>query len=248
MRKCFYLSSMVILLVFAFVVSAKAAFTGSYAYFDWSNFKVQGYSLTQGQPAPTITWLDQSEEIYLENQNIVYWDYADDWDTGLKYSINTPQANVMAMVSNTFAESKTDIHRSGNGNSSSGKYGDFRVKGEGIIIFSIPYHIEVKIESDPLLENAEGVADVWLEVYNSDQSRYSYSDSMLDKSLSKDGTGFWSDDGVISVVLYFKDGEKGHFEAWIGTDASQTLAPIPSSFLLIGSGIGMVFIRRRKKV
>jgi len=80
-----------------------------------------------------------------------------------------------------------------------------------------------------------------------DVSHDSYSWATLEKYYNindcQSDVGQWQDEGTLSVAFYFNDGESGYFHA--GTYAEVTSAPIPSSILLITSGIGLIFIRRR---
>jgi len=246
-----YLTGLLTFLVLGFfLVSARAASVETSAYLDWSNFSWMGFSFTGD--SPTLTWISQGESIDLEAQENSYSQSADNWNDNLSYTITTPQIEVGAEAQTNSIKSYADAS-SADGYSRSGRWGKFQVSGSGLIVFTVPYRIEGKIEVDPESEfdHASLSSDVFmgvsLEDADSDVSHNSYSWITLSKYYSpfeNDGdVGEWQENGTLVLAHYFYDGETWNF--YVGTYAEVTSAPIPSSILLITSGIGLIFIRRR---
>ena len=202
-----------------------------------------------GGSNPTLTWISQGESIDLKAQENSYSQSADNWNDSLSHTITTPQIEVGAeALTNSIkfyaASSSAD------GYSRSGRWGKFQVSGSGYIMFTVRYRIEGKIDVGPESEFDYASIDgkVYMGVYrDGDVSQDSYSWATLEKYYNindcQSDVGQWQDEGTLSVAFYFNDGEYGNFYA--GTYAEVTSAPIPSSILLITSGIGLIFIRRR---
>ncbi len=243
--KKYFVFSFVFFLVAVFAASAKAAVTRSYVYLNWSKFKWQGISVFSGQPAPTITWISQEESIYVENQDDSYDDSADNWSDDLVGFVSTPPSKAEAATKSNVMKSEGKVYTSGYAYSEAKRWGKFKVSGSGLIVFSVPYTIVGNIYADPMLEDAYLGSDIYLAVYcKSNSSRLSFSDVSFSKDYEDGDVGTWIDDGVSSVVLYFNDGEIGNFLASVDAYATQSVVPIPSSIIILISGIGMIFIRR----
>lgn len=245
-----YLTGLLTFLVLGFfLVSARAASVESSAYLDWSKFSWIGISLTGGSN-PTLNWISQGEHIYLEAQENYYSESADNWNDNLSRTLTTSQIEVGAEALTNSIKSYADASSSADGYSRSGRWGKFQVTGSGLIVFTVPYRIEGKIGVDPEFDHASIDSEVYMGVYlDGDVSQDSYSWVTLEKYYNtydcQSDTGEWEDEGWLSVAFYFNDGEYGNFYAGTYAEAEVTSAPIPSSILLITSGIGLIFIRRR---
>ncbi len=243
-----YLTGLLTFLVLGFfLVSARAASVETSAYLDWSNFSWMGISLTGGSN-PTLTWISQGESIDLEAQENSYSQSADNWND-ISYTLSTPQIEVGAEALTNRLKSYA-YASSGDGYGDTYRWAQFQVSGSGLIVFTVPYRIEGKIEVGP--ESEFDHASIDGEVYmgvslDGDVSHDSYSWATLEKYYNindcQSDVGQWQDEGTLVLAHYFYDSETWNF--YVGTYAEVTSAPIPSSILLITSGIGLIFIRRR---
>ncbi|GAB6162612.1 hypothetical protein JCM12298_17710 [Desulfothermus naphthae] len=244
-----YLTSLLTFLILGFfLVSARAASVETSAYLDWSNFSWMGISLTGGSN-PILSWISQGEMIELEAQENYYSESAYNWNDNLSYTITTLQIEVGANALSDNISSYATAS-SGDGYGDTYRWAQFQVSGSGLIVFTVPYRIEGKIDVGPESEfdYASIDGEVYMGVYlDGNVSQDSYSWATLEKYYNindcQSDTGEWEDEGWLSVAFYFNDGESGYFHA--GTYTEVTSAPIPSSILLITSGIGLIFIRRR---
>ena len=190
------------------------------------------------------------ENIYAGTQNSYNDMRHEEWST-FEVSVSIPhQAGATASTSDNEIKSYGEVYISGYASGEAKRYGEFQVSGSGLIVFAIPYTISGEIRDDNLLlEDAFLESLVYLEVSKgnsngADYDYYSRSEVYFYKDYSWADTGEWNDSGWLSVVLYFNDGETGTFEAGTYTYADQN-APIPSSIIILTSGIGIIFIRRR---
>jgi len=182
--------------VAVFAISAKAAFTKSYAVLDWSNFKWQGISVVSGQPAPTITWISQKESIHVENQDDSYNDSADNWSDDLIGVVSTPPSEAEAATKSNVMGFQGKVYTSGHAYGKARRWGKFKVSGSGLIVFSVPYTIVGNIYADPMLEDAYLGSDIYLAVYcKSNSSRLSFSDVSFSKDYEDGDVGTWIDIG-----------------------------------------------------
>ena len=233
-----------LIIIFFSAPLAQAAYVAeSNAILDWSTFTVMGIDIGYGEPQ--ISWLSQNEEVSASANEDYQHDYAYNWNSSLNVVASDENAKSSAWID--VENNKMGASSGSSGNSwayaSASRHGDFQVSGTGIVMFMIDYEINVALNNSAT--DAWASSYVSIEISNNDYTRWSYSSAEIWKSLWDGEIGSWSDDGMLVAAMFFYDGEIGHFDAWASTDSSSYV-PIPSTLLLLGSGlIGVLAIKRR---
>ncbi len=252
MRKFIVWLTTVIFLGFASAVKSAPLAVGQ-AWFDWSGLNISTVDIGYGQP--TITWLDSWEGYVEASANEEFQSNTSDLTTSLSVSATQGGASALAIINPSTNSMSVDAETGGVGENYANAYAlrhvEFTVSGTGLVVFSVPYHIEVSLYGGEYAE-AGSHAELYLSNYypesylNNIRESYSYAD--LYKNLSNDGLGSWSDDGILAVALFFNDGETGYFEASLNSDAySSSPVPLPSTLLLFGGGfLGLISFRKLK--
>ena len=221
----------------------------SQAWFDWDRLQIQTISF--GSQPLTITWNTNDEDVWVSAYEEYQSDSAPDWTTPLNVSAAWGGASASAAMDSQKMEvySASGMGSDNPAHAFAGRYGEFTVSGTGVVVFSLPYHVEVTLSDAPEGTNANAGVDAWLYLGTNDEIRNTRSDAGLWKSLVVDGPGSWSDDGILVVALYFNDGEGGYFEAGLDSDTyASSPVPLPSALFLLGGGLLGVAGCRKLKV
>ena len=119
--------------------------------------------------------------------------------------------------------------------------------GSGTLTFSVEYELEQDMETDTLGNYAEADAWVWLGLYNLDKCTDDYRLVALNNEIYDGDSLSESISGILFVSLSFDEGESGWLDAGVENYASTCSVPLPTTILLLGSGLfGLAGFGRRK--
>ncbi len=238
-------------LLLCIVQPAGAALVSASASIDWSTFKITPIDIGQG--LPTLTWISQADLSGAAQGGEFTDDFATSWSTGTTALFSSSTPTLTGSSSAATSASQLLVNSSLNGFSRIGTFfngfarrnGEFSVQGNGMLLFQANYLLEGALMKDARERNTSPYVSshVTFTLYSPESNDRSW--VLRDRNLASSGT--FSQSGVISVAMGFKDGWKGSFEANANTYVynSPVPLPLPAGAWLFGSALaGIAGLRR----
>ncbi|MCJ7655917.1 MAG: PEP-CTERM sorting domain-containing protein [Dehalococcoidia bacterium] len=219
----------------------------SEAWIDWETLSITG----------DITWSTQNSQSHAYVEDATDWDedYQTEsgWvDTSAFASIGVPLYHVYgsAYTSNFYIDE--EVYALANettamwthADASAERWGIFTANSSGLVTFSADYGLWQDLLTDYVGEWASGYAEAGLWLVNFDTSGENYARPALENEVWDGDSITDSDDGTLTVAVWFDAGNSGQFHAWAYNDADVEV-PEPATICLLG--LGALSLLRRKR-
>ena len=214
---------LITVLILSFLISSSA--WAGYITVDWAKFNISTYDLF-GTGAPSYTLVDPTTGVYASAGMVDDSDDANDWTTPIS-------ATAMEMGTVADAQANSNIMTTsitcGNTDGYSDAYRDaeIHVTGSGLILFTLPYHVEIYDDAHINLSMYGAMNNTYFESY-----KYFY--GPVDESDS------------ISLALLVNDGDQILFSTFLSADYHPVPIP-PTALLLVGGLAALGMINRNRK-
>jgi hypothetical protein len=240
--------------------SARASFLSGSSQIDWSAF-----SMTPAN-GMTVTWVDRADKttafVTLNGITTEDFDQSFHWNSvGSSASQSIPGGNASGTALTSAAGISADYGAAwstatSTENAAAGRNGTFKVSGSGNIVFSVPYSLEYEMNLDPShwgrTSSYAGLAAI----------NYTSATQLVDSVwMGDEATGAYasqdSDSGILSVQLYFDDGDTGAVGVGVGgvpaewwpPAAPVNAVPEPETYAMLFAGLGLLgWAARRRKL
>jgi hypothetical protein len=244
LRRTFFAATGLFFLVFS---GAALSASSASVEVDWSGFNITPLSLTGGTiPGTTLT--NEITDLFAAAGTLVEQQDVSDWSTAFSVSADsgvTGQANSEVNSNNKLIASSQSLESPAFADFS--RSGTYTVSGGGLLLFEIPYMLEVSIsgESSDFAE-----AFVELIIGREDQSGNG-NDLFTANSISflsgdVDGSARKSKNRKLTLALLVENGDELSFEAYGSSVTNASVVPIPAAFWLLSTAlIGMAGFSRR---
>ena len=214
---------LITVLILSFLISSSA--WAGYITVDWAKFNISTYDLF-GTGSPSYTLVDPTTSVYASAGMVDDSDDANDWTTPIS-------ATAMEMGTVADAQADSDIMKtaitcgSTDGYSDAYRDAEIHVTGSGLLLFTLPYHVEIYDDAHINLSMYGAMNNTYFESY-----KYFY--GPVDESDS------------ISLALLVNDGDQILFSTFLSADYHPVPIP-PTALLLVGGLAALGMINRNRK-
>lgn len=228
-------------LTFSAAVARAGAVSTSQARIDWTSLTISG----------DITWSDKSSEsrAYVED------------NTGSDNDLQTKPGWVDTFAFASRGDSYGDAYTNDNylyekvyaiANEATTTYaealgyrwGSFTANSDGWVTLSANYELWQNLLTDGVGEWASGYAEAGLYLENYDTSDWDEDIPSLENEVWDGDSITDSDEGTLTVTVWFKAGNEGYFDAGVYNDADVEV-PEPATILMLGLG-GLLLSQNRR--
>ena len=230
----------------------RAELISASATIDWSTFKIT--PIDTGNGLPSLIWNNQDD---YSRESLFFRDSVDEtasnWSTGTSVAEIASESTVItsASASTSVNEIKADASISGSipnplylAESSSQRYGNFTVQGNGRLLFQANYNLAAEANSSlGISASSHSLATFSLSSSSNAGDVQAFSKEIFG------GSSALTETGVFSAALDFQDGSTGNFGTFVKTEISSFKAfyiPLPPAFWLFGSSLAGIIALRRK--
>ncbi|MDD5063786.1 MAG: PEP-CTERM sorting domain-containing protein [Phycisphaerae bacterium] len=224
----------------------------SQASIDWTSLTVTG----------DITWLDKGSESHTRAEDDTAWD--EDYDAASGWVDTDAFASITGSVYHAYGDAYTDADRLfeevyaivnettttwAYADAYAYRWGDFIANSSGSVTFSADYGLSQDLGSENPGNWTYGFAEagLWLKKENTNDE--------VEDIAELENFNFWadgqvinySDNGTLTITLWFEAGEIGLFDAWVYNEAVAAI-PEPATICLLGLGVLSLVIKKKQQL